>query len=354
MSQVTQLVLHDPSPTGFGRGALALLAVWWAWVGYTWLINTFDTANVLHEAAVIAAMAAMLVAATALPTAFTTGALIFAVALLAVRLIHAVKFVAHSAHEDAELRHSVWRIAPAFVAAPSCIVAAAFVDSPIRELLWVAAAVIDYGAPAVLGLGGFRVSPSYFVSRHGSIIIIALGEAVVELGSGANDLHRPEVIVALILGVAINATFWWTYFGLSSGAQKRLEQAVGTERAHLARDAYSYLHLPMVAGIVLFAVGAHGAVAHTTAPLPVPSAVALAAGMALFYLADVAYRWRDHRQIPVDRAATGLAAAASLPVLVHVPGLAALAGLTALGGVRLAWELWRRPRIGTGVAGDVR
>ncbi|MCV7419450.1 low temperature requirement protein A [Mycobacterium yunnanensis] len=354
MSQVTQLVLHDPSTTGFGRGALALLAVWWAWVGYTWLINTFDTANVWHEVMVIAAMAAMLVAATALPTAFTSGASLFAIALLAVRLIHAVMFVAHSSNEDSELRRSVWRIVPAFVVAPACIVAAAFVDSPGRELLWVAAALIDYGAPAVLGLGGFRVSPSYFVSRHGSIIIIALGEAVVELGSGANDLHRPEVIAALILGVLINATFWWTYFGLSSGAQKRLEQATGTERAQLARDAYSYLHLPMVAGIVLFAVGAHGAVAHVTAPVSVPSAVALAGGMGMFYLADVAYRWRDHRQIPVDRTATGLAAAASLPVLMHVPGLAALALLTALGAVRLAWELWRRPRIGTGVAGQVR
>jgi low temperature requirement protein LtrA len=214
--------------------------------------------------------------------------------------------------------------------------------------------VIDYGSPAVLGIGGFRVSPSYFVSRHGSIIIIALGEAVVELGSGANDLRRPEVIAALILGVAINATFWWTYFGLSSGAKKRLEQATGTERAHLARDAYSYLHLPMVAGIVLFAVGAHGAVVHTTALVPVPSAVALAGGMALFYLADVAYRWRDHRQIPVDRSATGLAAAACLPMLMHVTGLAALALLTAVGSVRLGWELWRRPRIGTGVAGQAR
>src|ERR1700712_397518 len=247
MSQVTQLMLHDPSARGFGQATLALLAVWWAWVGYTWLINTFDTTNVWHEAVVIAAMAAMLVAAAALPTAFTSGALVFAIALLAVRLIHVAKFVAYSSHEDAELRRSIRRIAPAFVAAPACILAAAFVGTPGRELLWVAAAGIDYGAPAVVGLGGFRVSPSYFVSRHGSIIIIALGEAIVELGAGAADLHRWEVIAALVLGVVINATFWWTYFGLSSGAEKRLEEARGTERANLARDAYSYLHLPMVA-----------------------------------------------------------------------------------------------------------
>jgi low temperature requirement protein LtrA len=354
MSQVTQLMLHDMSARGFGRAGLALLAVWWAWVGYTWLINTFDTANVWHEAVVIAAMAAMLVAAAALPTAFTSGALVFALALLAVRLIHVAKFVAHSSDEDADLRRSVRRIAPAFVAAPACIVAAAFVESPGRELLWVAAAVIDYGAPAVLGLGGFRVSPSYFVSRHGSIIIIALGEAIVELGGGAKDLHQLNVIVALVLGVAIMGTFWWTYFGLTGGAEQRLQQATGTERAHLARDAYSYLHLPLVAGVMLFAVGAHAAVAHTATPLPLLPAIALAGGMALFYLGDVAYRWRDHRQIPIDRTATGVVAAATLPALLHVPGIAALALLTAIGCVRLAWELWQRPRIGTGVAGQAR
>lgn len=354
MSQVTQLMLHDLSPRGFGRAALALLAVWWAWVGYTWLINTFDTADVKHEAVVIGAMAAMLVAATALPTAFSSGALVFAIALLVVRLIHVAKFVAYSSDEDAELRHNIRRIAPAFVAAPACVVAAAFVDSPGRELLWIAAAVIDYGAPAVVGLGGFRVSPSYFVSRHGSIIIIALGEAIVELGSGAREFQRPEVIAALVLGVAIMATFWWTYFGLTGGAEQRLEQTRGAERAHLARDAYSYLHLPMVAGIMLFAVGAHAAVAHTSAPLPLLPAIALAGGMALFYLADVAYRWRDHRQIPIDRTATGLAAAATLPALLHLPAIVALCLLTGIGWIRLAWELWQRPRIGPGVAGQAR
>lgn len=354
MSQVTQLMLHDLSPRGFGHAALALLAVWWAWVGYTWLINTFDTSSVWHQAVVIAAMAAMLVAAAALPTAFSSGALVFAIALLAVRLIHVVKFVAYSSHEDADLRRGVRRIAPAFVAAPACILVAAFVDTPGRELLWVAAAVIDYGAPAVHGMGGFRVSPSYFVSRHGSIIIIALGEAIVELGGGATDLHRFEVIAALVLGVAIMATFWWTYFGLTGGAEQRLEQATGTERANLARDAYSYLHLPLVAGIMLFAVGAHATVAHATAPLPLLPAIALAGGMALFYLGDVAYRWRDHRQIPVDRTVAGFAAAATLPVLLHVPAIAALGLLTGIGCVRLAWELWQRPRIGPAVAGQAR
>jgi len=354
MSQVTLLAVRDLSPTGFGRAALGLLAVWWAWVGYTWLINTFDTANAWHEAVVIAAMAAMLVAAAALPTAFASGALVFALALLAVRLIHVLKFLAGSAHEDTALRRGTRRLAPAFVVAPVCIVAAAFVNSPGRELIWIVAAVIDYGAPAVLGLGGFRVSPSYFVSRHGSIIIIALGEVVVQLGSAARQLDRLTVIAALVLGVAVMATFWWTYFGLTAGARQRLEQATGTERAHLARDAYSYLHLPLVAGIMLFAVGAHATIQRATVALTLAPATALAFGVALFYLADVAYRWRDHRQLAVDRAVTGVVSAATLPLLLYIPALAALGLLAAIGICRLSWELWRRPRIGPALAGQAR
>ena len=76
--------------------------------------------------------------------------------------------------------------------------------------------------------------------------------------------------------------------------------------------------------------------------------------MALFYFADVAYRWRDHGQAPADRTVTGVAAAASLPALLHIPALAALGLLAGIGGCRLAWELRRRPRIGPALAGQPR
>jgi low temperature requirement protein LtrA len=105
---------------------------------------------------------------------------------------------------------------------------------------------------------------------------------------------------------------------------------------------------------MLFAVGVHSAVAHATAPLPLLPSIALVGGVAMFYLGDVAYRWRDHKQVPIDRTVTGLAAAATLPAVLHLPAIAALALLTGIGGVRFAWELWRRPRIGTAVAGQAR
>jgi low temperature requirement protein LtrA len=353
MSQVTQLMLSDVSWLGFGHGVLALLAVWWAWVGYTWLTNSFWNTDLAHSSGMIAAMAAMLVAATALPTAFTTGALVFGLALLAVRLIHALQLLFWAWRDSDDVRRVISRMTPAFVGAPALIVAAAFMSSPYRELLWIAAACIDYGAPILSGMAGLRVVPTHFVERHGSMIIIALGEAIVELGTGSRDVQKPGVVACLVLGVLIAATLWWTYFGLTIGAKERLRQAHGIERAELARDAYSYLHLLLVTGIVFFAVGAHAAAAHFAAPLKPLPAAALSGGVALFYLGDVAYRWRDHHQLTVDRLLTGGTSLAVLPLAPHIPAVVLLVMLCAIGTLRLAWELWRRPRVGPTIAGKI-
>ncbi len=257
MSQVTHLMLEDISWPGFGRGVLALLALWWAWVCYAWLTNTFETARVIQRTLIIVAMAAMLIAAIALPTAFTTGSLVFGLALLAVRLINAAMFLASSSRDEDGLASAIRRLAPGLLVGPALIVAAAFVASPYRELLWVAAAAIDFGSPLIAGISGLRVVPSYFIERHGAVIIIALGETIISLGAGATEnLRNPGVLGAVVLGVLISATLWWTYFGLTTGAEERMQRTSGVDRARLARDAYSYLHLPLVAGIVFFALGA--------------------------------------------------------------------------------------------------
>jgi low temperature requirement protein LtrA len=133
-----------------------------------------------------------------------------------------------------------------------------------------------------------------------------------------------------------------------------MQQASGDERAELARDAYSYLHLPLVAGVVFFAVGAHAAVEDVNVALRPLPALALTGGVALFYLADVAYRWRDHHQLTTDRMVTGAAAILVCPVATHVPAMVTLVILTAIGVARLSWELWRRPRVGPATAGMVR
>ena len=354
MSQVTHLMLHDISWQGFGRGVLALLALWWAWVCYAWLTNMFEIARVIHTTLIILAMAAMLIAVIALPTAFTTGALVFGLALLAVRLINAGMFIASASRDEAELASAIRRLVPGLLIGPALLVAAAFVAAPYRELLWVTAAAVDFGSPLVAGTKGLRVVPSYFIERHGSVIIIALGETIIALGAGASeDLHHPGVLGAVVLGVLISATLWWTYFGLTAGAEERMRRTSAVDRPRLARDAYSYLHLPLVAGIVFFALGARVSVEHINEPLSPLVALALTGGVALFYAGEVAYRWRDHHQLTVDRLLTAAAALLVFPLAISVPAILSLTVLTVIGGMRLAWELWRRPQIGTGTAGAV-
>ncbi|MGP4056175.1 low temperature requirement protein A [Mycobacterium sp. 4D054] len=157
----------------------------------------------------------------------------------------------------------------------------------------------------------------------------------------------------MVLGVLITATLWWTYFGLAAGAEERLRRTPPSERAALARDAYSYLHLPLVAGIIFFALGARVSVEHLDKPLAPLAALALTGGLALFYVGEVAYRWRDHHQLVVDRLLTAAAYLMVFPVATEVPALVSLTLLTAIGALRLAWELWRRPQIGTVRAGTV-
>jgi low temperature requirement protein LtrA len=278
MSQVTVLMLADISWGGFGRGLLTLAAVWWAWVCYTWLTNTTDHDGPACRLLIFLAMAAMLVAAVALPQAFGARALVFGLAFLAVRLIH-VALLALDVRSEANVGAAALRLVPTLLAGPALLVAAAFVNTPGRELIWIAAGVIDFSGPVLVGTAGWSVAPAYFVERHGQIIIIALGEAIVQVGAGAEDsLRRPGVVAAVVLAVLIASGLWWSYFGyLRGGAERRLRGTGNQERARLARDSYSYLHLPLVAGVVFFALGVHEAVADAAEPLTLLPAVALAA-----------------------------------------------------------------------------
>lgn len=348
MAQVSELMLDDVSWAGFGHASLGLAAVWWAWVCYAWLSNTSSTASVPERFLTLLSIPAMLLAAIALPAAFGPDAVTFALSYLVVRLLHVVLLLLDA--QGSEQLAAARRLVPHFVAGPALVVAAAYVSSPYQELLWVLAAAIDLGGPLVAGVGGFRVMPNYFVERHGLIVIIVLGEAIVRTGAGAGAgalLGEPIVLVGATLGVLICGGLWWSYFGLSPGAQARLLRTSEDERPRLARDAYSYLHLPIVGGVVFFAVGIAEALPHLTGPLPLLPAVALCGGVAVFYAADVAYRWRDHHKWAVDRIGAAFAAALVVPVAMNAPVVWSLAGLTAVGAVRAAWEFRYSPLTGS-------
>jgi low temperature requirement protein LtrA len=351
ITQVTSLMSDDPTWPGLGRGLLVLAAIWWAWTGYAWLTNTLEPEASAVRAAMVAAMAALLIVALAVPGAFGEDGVLFAVAYLSVRLLFLLLY-ALAGKRDPDLLGAVARIAPAGLLAPALLIAAGFLDGDARVVLWIAALVVDYGG-ALIGRGvGWRVSPAHFAERHGLIVIIALGESIVSIGIGAMDVELTVgVVTAAAMAVVSLATLWWAYFDVYAVmGQRELASTRGAARVRFARDHYSYLHLPMVAGVVLFALGLKKTVEHVDEPLATVPAVALCGGVALYFFTHVLMRLRSVQLIRrtsgngpawfgLGRPTATVAALALIPVAVEVASLTALALVTAVCLVLIVYDV---------------
>ena len=204
---------------------------------------------------------------------------------------------------------------------------AGFLEGDERIAVWVVALAIDYLGPAVIGVGrGWRIAPEHFAERHGLIILIALGESLIAIGVGAGFVLDTGVIVAAALGIVVVSALWWLYFDVAAiFARRRLMQASGVEQARLARDSYSYLHLPMVAGIVLFALGLKTTLGHVDEALDTVPAVGLCGGAALYLLAHIAFLFRTTGRVFRRRTIGAVLLLALIPVATAIPALAALA-----------------------------
>ena len=237
---------------------------------------------------------------------------------------------------------------PGFLVGPALLVVAGFLDDSAQGALWFLALVINFGGPFVFGVLGFKIHAGHFVERHGLIIIIALGESIVAIGVGASEVGLGAgVILASLLGVAVAASLWWAYFDyVVLLAERRLSGARGHERARLARDSYSYLHLPMLAGIVFVALGVKKTLAHIGDPLGTIPAVALCGGVALYLLGHNAFRLRDAGSVSVLRLVVAALSCALIPVGTQVPAILTLGTLAALLVAFVAAETlyWREDR----------
>jgi low temperature requirement protein LtrA len=244
-TQVSTLLSRDPTWDGMLRAGLLLSMLWWAWSAYAWLTNTLDPEEGGVRIVMFAAIAAMLIASIAAPRAFGRDATIFAIVYLIVRALHLVLYTI-AGRGDRELRRAVLRILPTVFLSGVLLLIASPLHGSAKLLCWAAAAAVDYLGPLVGHMRGWRLSPHHFVERFGQIVLIALGESVVAIGVGASGLKLgPELITAALLGITILACLWWSYFDwVVYVAQARLVAATGARRAALARDAYSYLHLP--------------------------------------------------------------------------------------------------------------
>ncbi|HWX52720.1 MAG TPA: low temperature requirement protein A, partial [Solirubrobacteraceae bacterium] len=302
LTQCTALVSGAPSWEGVVKGLLVLGVLWWSWVGYAWLTSVLDPEEGSVRLAMFAAMAAFLVAAICVPQAFGSKALLFACAYAAVRTAHIALFVLAS-RDDPAMRRSVLELAGGTAIGAGLLIIAAFTGDGLQIAIWSVALTIDALVPFLFGAEGWQLVPGHFAERHGAIIIIALGESIVAIGAGAGTGVDAEVVVAAVLGMVVAGALWWAYFDVVAlVAERRLTNASeGLERNEIARDSYSYLHFPMIAGIVLISVGMKRTLAHTGDPLGIVSAAAMLGGAALYLLAHVAFRYRNLHTINRQR-----------------------------------------------------
>jgi low temperature requirement protein LtrA len=196
------------------------------------------------------------------------------------------------------------------------------------------------GIPFVFGSAGWRLVPGHFAERHGLIMIIALGESIVAIGLGAGSELTWGIAAAATLGIAVVASLWWVYFDVVAAiSARRLAGAPeGKVRNELARDSYSFIHFPMVAGIILFALGLKKGLGHPTDALDDVPAFALLGGVALYLLGLVAFRYRHIHTLNRQRLGLALLLFALYPAGLALPAVAMLAILNLLLWSMVAFE----------------
>lgn len=344
ITQVTALMSHQPTWAGLAKGVLVMALMWWSWVGYAWLTSVVDPEEGGVRFAMLGAMGGLIVVALCVPESFDDRALLFAVAYMLVRLLQVVLLLL-SDPDDANLRRATLTgLLPSTLLASALIIGGTFLSTEGQAALWALAIIIDYAGPFLFGQDGWKIVPGHFAERHGLILIIALGESIVAIGVGAEGLEiGAGEVLAAVGGVAIAGALWWLYFDVVAlVAERRLSHAApGREQNGIARDSYSYLHLPMVMGIVLAALGLKKTLAHVEDPLKLVPAVALMGGLALYLLAHVAFRWRNVHRFSTQRIVVAAVLLALIPVVTEIEALVSVGIAVAVLWALIAYETWR-------------
>jgi low temperature requirement protein LtrA len=346
LTQLTTLLAGDLTAATVVRVVLLFDVLFWMYAAYAWLTNMVPPDRPVRRLLLIAGMAAFLVCALAVPRAFDDGGVAFGLGYLLVVAVHG------GLYAQAAGAAVLWFAAPNAVAALS-LVAAGFLDRPAAYALWAVPLVNQFVTPRISARAAprLRVHAAHFVERHGLLLLVALGESVVAVGIGLGDV-RPDIglVAAAVLGLALAAGLWWSYFtGDEEGAERALAAATMDRRFRLANNAYFYAYIPMLVGVIVIAAGVKRSIGHVTEQLGTGPALALAGGVAIYLAGDVAFR-RTLSIRPVGyRAVAAVLALGTALLGVWVGAGVQLVALVALLVVTLAAEAWWR-RSRTGVA----
>ena len=349
LTQVTALMAADLSGRGLLRGVLMLGLLWWSWTAFAWLCNVVKADEGAIRIALLVAMVAMFVLALAIPEAFDDldgalpGPVVVAVCYFLFRLMHLVLYWI-IASDDPGLRRQLIRFAPSMIGGTTMLLVASQYRGTAQTILWAAALLADYGGTYLGGSRGWRLrSAGHFSERHGLIVIVALGESIVALGVGAAEVAVSWPILAgSAAGLVLAAALWWAYFDITAlQGEHALAQEPEATRPRLARDAYSFLHFPMVVGVVVLALGLKKVLEYVgdsehhqlTDPLTGIGLYSLYGGVLIYLLGHIAFKWRIAHLLTFDRVVAAAALVALIPVAVRLPALAAL---VLLAGVMVA------------------
>jgi low temperature requirement protein LtrA len=341
ITQVTALMAADPTPLRLLGAGVVLALLWWCWCCFAWLGNVARADSGAVFGVLVAVMAVVMVVSLTVPEVYADAAgglpvpLVFVLCYGAVRVLHLVTYWM-SDPDDLVLRATLRRTALLSVAPPFALLLAGSAFSGVAQvLLWLGAVVVDYFGIYLVGGSGWRVvSPGHFSERHGLIVIIALGESIVAIGVGVSGsaLTWP-VLGAAAVGLLVVAGLWRVYFGqVSDAAEHRLAGLGGDDRTRFASDVYTFLHLPLVGGVVLTALGMKK-VLHQVAdtghyelsePLHGVVAWALPGGVGVFLAAAAAILLRTAGQRSVPLIVGGVLCLCAGVVVAVVPALVAL------------------------------
>jgi len=344
LTQLTTVLAGDLTAGTMARVVLIFDVLFWMYAAYAWLTNQVPPDRPARRLLLILGMAAFLVCALAVPRAFDGGGVAFGLGYLLVVLVHG------GLYAEAYGPVVLWFAAPNAVAA-LCLVAAGLVHGPARYALWAVPLVNQFVTPWMTARAatGLRVRAGHFVERHGLLLIVALGESVVAVGIGLGNVRLDlGLVAAAVLGLALAAGLWWSYFaGDEEGAERALAAAPMDRRFRLANNAYFYAYIPMLLGVIVLAAGVKRSIGHVTEQLGAGPALALAGGVAIYLAGDVAFR-RVLGIRPVGyRAAAALLALGTALLGVRVGAGVQLVTLVAVLVATLAAERRWRP---TGVA----
>ncbi|WP_232661686.1 low temperature requirement protein A [Pseudonocardia sp. TRM90224] len=356
LTRVTDWMAHDLDATKMIRGLLIITVMWWCWIGYSWLCNVVKADEGVMRVGLFAAMGALFVQAITIPEAFDDmpgglhGPLVFAVGYFVVRGVHIVIFFLVS-RDDPQLRSQVLRFVPSMLAGTVLLTIASQTTGVTQTLIWVGAILGDYLGTLAAGSKWRMGSAKHFTERHGLIIIVALGESIVSIGIGVAELPISwPIIVASVLGLAVTGALWWAYFDITALVTERaLAAAEGERQIQLGRGGYTFMHLPLVVGIIMMALGLKKALGyiggdegHTLAdPMYGLPLYALYGGASLYLLAHVAYKRYVAGMLNFERIGVAVLLVALIPLVALLPALAMLSILTVVLIGLISWETYR-------------